>query len=114
MRVDGHVSCRSTERFSLSIGDVDFCFWVSVLFCHAEIDDVDQVGVFTAWSTDKKVVWFDVAIYKVLFMYCLDSGNLPSTLNRRREDHLLGDHADCFLGESPLTIIEQVFQTWSK
>lgn len=83
MRVDGHVACGSTEGFSFSVGDVDFCFGVSVLFCHAKVDNVDEVGVFTAGSTDKEVVGFDVAVYEVLFMYCLDSRNLQSSVTGR-------------------------------
>jgi hypothetical protein len=41
---------------------VYFGFGISVLFCHAEIDDMDEIGVFTAWSADEEVVWFDITV----------------------------------------------------
>jgi hypothetical protein len=39
--VDGHVSRCAGEGFPFAVGDVDFCFGVAVLFCHAKVDDVD-------------------------------------------------------------------------
>jgi len=50
--------------------------WISILLCHAKIDDMDDIGCLRTWSTDKEIVWLDVAVYKVFFVYRLDSGQL--------------------------------------
>lgn len=51
---------------------MDFCFGISVLFCHAKVDDMNEVGMFTSRSSDEKIIRFDIAINKILFMDYLD------------------------------------------
>jgi hypothetical protein len=39
-----------------------FRFRVSVLFGHAEINNMDDVGGFGTWSSDKEVVGLDISV----------------------------------------------------
>jgi hypothetical protein len=41
MGVDAHVSSSSTETLTLTVWDVLLRLGISVLLCHAEIDDMD-------------------------------------------------------------------------
>lgn len=50
--------------------------WVAVLFGHAEINDVNDIGCFTSWTSNKEVVWFDISVDQVLFMNSLNAGEL--------------------------------------
>jgi hypothetical protein len=54
-----------------------FGFGVSVLFGHAKINDVNDVGRFGVWSTYQEIIGFDVAVDEVLFVDGLHSGELP-------------------------------------
>ena len=42
MRVDAHVARGSTQTLPFTIGDVLFGLWVTILFCHTKIDDMDN------------------------------------------------------------------------
>jgi hypothetical protein len=53
-----------------------FCFGISVLLGHAEVDYVDDVGGLCAWFADEEVVGFDVSVDEVLFVDGLDSREL--------------------------------------
>jgi hypothetical protein len=53
-----------------------FGFWVSVLFGHAKINDVNDVGRFAVRSTNQEIIGFDVAVDEVFFVDCLDSREL--------------------------------------
>ena len=62
MRVDTHVTRRSTETFPFTVGYMLLCLRIPVLLCHAKIYDVNQIGIFRARAADEEVVWFDVAV----------------------------------------------------
>lgn len=62
-----------------------FCFGVSVLFRHAKIDNMNDICGFGIGSTDKEIVWFDVAIDQILFVNCLDSRKLEELAATARE-----------------------------
>lgn len=48
--------------------------WVSVLFGHSEIDDMDDIGGFGTGASDKEVVGLDVSVDQVAVMNRLHSG----------------------------------------
>lgn len=50
--------------------------WVTVLFGHAKINNVNDIGGFTSGSSNQEVVWFDISVDQVLLMNSLDSGEL--------------------------------------
>lgn len=74
MGIDRHVSCCSTQTLSLSVRDMLFCFGVSVLFGHSEINNVNNIGGFGTGTTNEEVVGFDVSVDQVTVMDSLDSG----------------------------------------
>lgn len=53
VRVDAHVPCSAAQALALSVGDVLFGLWVTVLLGHTEIDDVDdykgRIGLAVDW-----------------------------------------------------------------
>ena len=49
------------------------CLWVSVLLGHAEVHYMDDVGSFCVRSANQEVVWFYVAVDKILLVDCLHS-----------------------------------------
>lgn len=75
-------------------------FGVSVLFGHAKVDDVDNVGGLGGRSADEEVVRFDVSVDHVLLVDGLDSGELERKSDailterekRSKTYHLLGYH----------------------
>jgi hypothetical protein len=71
-----------------------FGFWVSVLFGHAKINDVNDVGRFGVRSTNQEIIGFDVAVYEVLFVNCLDSGELLDV--RRSQSQAFDIGTICF------------------
>lgn len=81
MGVDTHITSRAGESLSFTVGNVLFCFGISVLFGHAKVDDVNDIGSFGAWSANEKVVRLDIAVDKVLFVNGLNA-----------EKHLLCNH----------------------
>ena len=48
--------------------------WVSVLFGHSEIDDMDDIGGFGTGASDEEVVGLDVSVDQVAVVDRLDSG----------------------------------------
>ena len=50
--------------------------WVSVLFGHAKVDHVDDIGILALGTSDQKVVWLDIAVNEVLFVNRLDTREL--------------------------------------
>lgn len=103
MRVDTHVSCSTREGLSLPIRNVLFRLGITILLCHAKINDMDNVGTLGAWSADEEVVGFDVSVDEVLFV----DGLYP-------REHLFGNHNYCLDRELAVAVVEQVFQTWTK
>lgn len=76
MSVDTHVSSGSGQRLPLAVRNVLLGLWVAVLFGHAKINNVNDIGCFTPRPSDKEVVWFDISVDQVLFMDSLDTGEL--------------------------------------
>ena len=65
-----------------------FCLWISVLFGHTKINNVNNVRSFGVGSADEEVVWFDVSIYQILLVYRLHSRELEGQrgqLNGRQQ-----------------------------
>lgn len=50
--------------------------WVAILFGHAEINNVNDIGCFSAGASNKEVVGFDISVDQVLFMNSLNTGEL--------------------------------------
>jgi len=53
-----------------------FCLGVAVLLGHAEVNDMDHVGMFAVRLADQEVVGFDIAVDQVLFVNRLDTRQL--------------------------------------
>jgi hypothetical protein len=93
---------------------------VTVLFRHTEVDYMDDIGGFCARSADEEVVGLDVSVDEVLLVYRLYSRQLlrvrcGSSLRIETQPyHLLRNHYHGLDGESPVTVIEEVFQTRPK
>ena len=73
--VDTHVAGRSTQTLLFSIRYMLFGLWIPVLLGHTKVDNVDHV-LFAGCTTHEKVIGFDIAIDEVLFVKCLNSGDL--------------------------------------
>ena len=71
---------------------------VSILLRHSKVYYVYYILRFRVRSANKEVVRFDIAVYKVLLVYCLDA-----------REHLLGHHDYRFYREAAATVIEEVF-----
>lgn len=97
--VDGHVSSGAGERFALAVRDVLLGFGVSVLLGHAKVDDVNEGGVLGACAAGKEVVWLDVSIDEVLFVYALNSRQLVGKRSRKARFQCL-----CFGRPCPRTL----------
>lgn len=78
MRVDTHVACCTGKGFALAVRDVLFGLGISVLLGHSEIDDVDHICGFGAWTANKEVVGLDVTINEVLLVDRLNTGKLET------------------------------------
>lgn len=61
-----------------------FRLWVTILFCHAEINHVDNICSFRIRSSDQEVVRLDVAVDEVLLVDGLYAGQLCVLLARCR------------------------------
>jgi len=101
MCVDTHVPSCARQRLSLSVWDVLLGFGISVLFCHAEIDHVDDIGSFRIWPSNQEVIWFDVSINQILLVNCLHSRQLGlcqlgAGIFAGNTNHLLRNHHNCF------------------
>ena len=77
--------------------------WVSILLRHTKIHHVNNVLGLRIRATNEKIVRFDVAVYQVLFMDSLYSGQ-----------HLLRNHDDRLDGELAVAHVKQVFQRGSE
>lgn len=76
MRVDAHVSSRAGQRLALAVGNVLFCFGVTILFGHTEVDDMDDIGGLRSGTANQKVIGLDITVDEVLFVDGLDAGKL--------------------------------------
>ena len=59
-----------------------FRFRVAILLRHTEVNYVDDIGGFRAWSANEEVIRFNVAVNKVLFVDGLNTGELRSISDR--------------------------------
>ena len=74
MGIDRHVSCCYAQTLSLSVWDMLLGLWVSILFGHSEIDDMDDIGGFGTGASDEEVVGLDVSVDQVAVVDRLHSG----------------------------------------
>lgn len=81
MGVDAHISCRAGQRFPLAIGDVLLRLGISVLLCHAKIDNMDNVLRLARYLANQEVVGFDVTVDEVLLVDSLNSGQLRTQVS---------------------------------
>lgn len=138
MSIDTHIPSRTTQTLPLSIRDMLLRLGIAILLGHPEIDYMNSIGSLCSWPSYQKVVWLDIAVDEVLFVDCLDAGELgeekvcegkegqcertggrPERVwegrGRGREtNHLLGNHNDRLDTELPPTHVKQVLQTRSK
>lgn len=66
MRVDACISSRSSQIFIFSIGYMKTGLWVAVFLGEPKINHIDLVALFT--NIHQKVIWFNVAVYKIVGM----------------------------------------------
>lgn len=76
MRIDTHVSRRSTQALSLTIGNVLFGLGISVLLGHAEIYDMNHSCSLGTRTTDEEIVRFDIPINEIFLVNGLHSMQL--------------------------------------
>ena len=79
--VDTHVSGCTGQRLSFPIWNMLLRLRLSILFCHAKIDDMNDICGFGVWTTNKEVVGFYVAVDEILFVNRLDSRQLQLVSN---------------------------------
>lgn len=68
MRIDTHIARRTRQALSFSIRDMLLCFRISILLGHSEVDDMNYIRSFCAWSTDEEIIRLDISIDKILFV----------------------------------------------
>ena len=78
--------------------DVLFRLWITVLLCHAKVNNVNNVLSLAARPTDEEVVGLDISIDEILLVY---------SLNTRQ--HLLCNHYHRLYREASVAVIEEVF-----
>ena len=87
MGVDGHVTRRSAQAFSLTVRDVLFTchqpspyihsrLGISVLLGHTEVDNVNSISALCSGTADEEVIWFDISVDQILFVNRLYPGKL--------------------------------------
>jgi len=95
------------------------CLRVTVLLGHAKVDYVDDIRGLCTWSTNEKIVGFDVTVDEVLLVNCLDARQLLGISKRRlgwisMTYHLFGNHHNGLDRELSMTMIEEVFKAWAE
>ncbi len=114
MCVDAHISRRAREGFPLTIRDVLFRLRISVLFGHTKIYHMNDIRRLRTWSTNQKVVGFDIAINEILFMDSLNSRELGILAENERStpraNHLFCNHYDCLGGKPSVAVIKKIFK----
>lgn len=76
MSIDTHVTCCTRQRLAFTVWDMLFGLGVSILLCHAKIDDMDDIGGFRARAANEEVIWLDIAVNEILLVDGLDAGKL--------------------------------------
>lgn len=95
-----------------------FGLWVPVLLRHSKVNNVNNVGCFSVWSTNQEIIGLDVPVDEVLFVDRLNSRQLNRmleryTVGRPAVYHLLGDHHYRLDRELPVAVIEQILEARS-
>lgn len=116
MGVDTHVTRCARQRLAFTIGDVLLRLGISVLFGHAKVDDMDNIGDLGVRTANEEVVGFDIPIDHVLFVDRLHSRQLDSIRTGsagkcKYTHHLFRDHDDGLDRKSAITVIEQILET---
>lgn len=116
MSVDTHITRCAGQRLAFTIGDVLFRLGISVLFGHAEVDDMDNIGDLGVRAADKEVVGFDVPIDHVLLVDRLHSRQLASirtgfVAKSKYTHHLFRDHDNGLDRKPTITMIKQILET---
>lgn len=116
MSVDTHITRCTRQRLAFPIGDVLLRLGISVLFGHAEVDDMDNIGDLGVRTADKEVVGFDVPIDHVLLVDRLYSRQLENirtgfVVKGKHTYHLFRDHDNGLDRKPTITIIEQILET---
>ena len=119
MGVDTHVTSGTRKRLTFPVGNVLLGLGVTVLFGHAKINNVDNIGAFRAWAANEEVVGLDVPVDQVLLVDCLDSRQLGrvsvGSYDASVETyHLLCYHDDCLDRKLPVAVVKQVLETWTE
>ena len=60
MRIYGGVTSSARKTLSFLVGDMSVSPRIAEQLCEAKVDDMHKIAATS--STDKKVVWFDVAM----------------------------------------------------
>lgn len=88
---------------------------VSVLLCHSKIHNVNHISRLRPRATNEEVIGFDITIYEVLFVNCLDSGELFMVSSHQADikfltHHLLCHHHNSLCRESSIAVIKKIFE----
>ena len=83
MGVDAHVTRCARQRLAFPVRNVLLRLWITVLFGHAKIDDVDDISGLRLWTANKEVVGLDIAVDQVLLVDSLDTGQLHKVLRQQ-------------------------------
>lgn len=81
MCIDTHISCCTRETLSLSIRNMLLRLWITVLFCHTKIDQVDHIRICRSWSSNQEIIRFYISINQVVLMDALNPCNLNSLIS---------------------------------
>ena len=99
MCIDTCIPGSASQRLIVFVRNVLACFWVSISFGKAEIDDINNI-LFLAVA-DQEVVRFHVPVDEMVIVQKLKPLN-----------HLVGNHQSCLNREFPFAEIEGVLETW--
>lgn len=109
MGIDTHVSSCSRQTFTFSVRYMLLGFWITIQFRHSVINHEHHIGIFGSWTTNEKVIWFDISVNQVSFMdtlYTIDLYGCKSELSVRCHGyqktwiqyHLFGEHGHSLYG----------------
>lgn len=76
MGVDTHVARCTGQRLPLTVWDMLLRFRIPILLGHSKVNDVDYIGGLGVRATDEEVVGLDITVDQVLFVDCLNAGEL--------------------------------------
>ena len=90
-------------------------FWIAVLLCHTEVDNMDNASAFASWSADQKIIGLNIAINEILFMDSLNPRQLWDCQYRTVYFkfffyHLLRYHYNSLNRKSSVAVIEKILK----